>query len=44
MIAGVLVPYGINADYAHMLAIGIIGVALIGVDLVASYLNRRFGS
>lgn len=41
MVAGFLVPYGVHSESAEMLAIGVIGVGLVSIDLVASWLNRR---
>lgn len=41
LLAGVLAPFGVNSDWAHMLAIGIIGACLIAGDLVLAQLRKR---
>lgn len=41
LIAGILAPFGVQADYAHMLGIGVVGLGLIAVDLVAAEARRR---
>lgn len=41
ILAGILAPFGVHAEGAQMLAIGLIGVLLIGVDLVAAWLRKN---
>ena len=41
LVAGALVPYGVHAQSADMLGIGIVGIGLVSCDLIASYINRR---
>ncbi|SEQ49314.1 hypothetical protein SAMN05428969_3270 [Devosia sp. YR412] len=41
IVATSLVPFGVHADSAGMLTIGIIGVGLVAVDLIAARFNRK---
>lgn len=41
LLAGVLAPFGVHAEFAHMLAIGVIGAGLIACDLVLAQLRKR---
>lgn len=39
-----LVPFGVHADSAEALALGIIGVGLVACDLVYDWLRRHRGA
>lgn len=41
LLAGVLAPYGVHADFANMVAIGVIGTGLVACDLVLAQLRKR---
>lgn len=41
ILGGALIPYGVHAESAETVAIGVIGVLLVAVDLVGSYVSRR---
>lgn len=40
-VATVLVGYGVNADYAHQVAAGVLALGLIANDLVVDWVVRK---
>lgn len=41
LLAGVLTPYGVHASSAEAVAVGVIGLGLVAVDLIAAHMLKN---
>lgn len=43
LVAGVLLPYGVHSESAEMVTVGLLGVGLVALDLIAARISRNRG-